>query len=60
LIKQIPLDQVALKLLASKLKNQCGSGGTVNQGVIEIQGNHREKLKTLLEAQGYQVKLSGG
>jgi translation initiation factor 1 len=59
-IKQLHLNQSGLKMLASKLKNRCGTGGTVSGRNIEIQGDHREKLKTLLESEGYQVKLSGG
>jgi translation initiation factor 1 len=46
--------------LAKKLKEQCGTGGTVKDTSIEIQGDHREKLKLLLEKNGYVVKLGGG
>lgn len=46
--------------LAKKLKAQCGSGGTYKDGQIEIQGDHRAKIKAYLEKQGFQVKLAGG
>jgi len=48
-----------LKATAKQLTALCGSGGTVKQGVIEIQGDHRSLLKTNLE-KNYTVKLSGG
>lgn len=49
-----------LKKLAKQLKQQCGVGGAIKDGVIEIQTDDREKLKTLLEKQGFTVKLAGG
>jgi translation initiation factor 1 len=49
-----------LKKLASALKNRCGTGGSVKDGVIIIQGDHRETLKAELTKQGYKVKLAGG
>jgi translation initiation factor 1 len=42
------------------LKRFCGAGGTVRDGVVEIQGEHREKLKTRLMSLGYRVKVAGG
>ena len=45
---------------ASDLKRHCGSGGSAKDGVVEIQGDHREKVAARLEAQGYRVKLAGG
>ncbi|MBL4820479.1 MAG: stress response translation initiation inhibitor YciH [Gammaproteobacteria bacterium] len=59
-IKEFPGNAMVLKLMASELKSQCGSGGTVSQGNIEIQGDHRNKLRLILESKGYRVKLSGG
>jgi translation initiation factor 1 len=46
--------------VASDLKRQCGSGGSAKDGVVEIQGDHREKIAARLERQGYRVKLAGG
>ena len=59
LIDGLPLAEEALQALARQLKNKCGTGGTVKNGVIEIQGDHRAQLQPLLEAQGYTVKLAG-
>ena len=49
-----------LTTLAKDLKAQCGSGGTVKDNTLEIQGDHRDKLLAVLKAKGYQVKVSGG
>jgi translation initiation factor 1 len=59
-ITGIPLKGEALRDLAGALKKRCGSGGTVKDGIIEIQGDHRETLFKELESRGYQVKLAGG
>lgn len=46
--------------LGSELKRLCGSGGTVKDDTVEIQGDHRERVVELLRQRGYQVKLAGG
>lgn len=60
LITGLPLNEEALKTLAKILKQKCGVGGTVKQGVIEIQGDHRDLIVTLLKDNGYDAKKSGG
>jgi translation initiation factor 1 len=49
-----------LKKLASQLKNRCGCGGSAKDGVIIIQGDHRDTLLAELKKQGFTVKLAGG
>jgi len=60
LINGLPLDPVALKKLAKSLKQKCGSGGSVKNGVIEIQGDHRDALEKELVKLRYKVKRAGG
>lgn len=60
LIKGLDLPADELKLLGSELKKKCGCGGAVKEGVIEIQTDDREKLRTLLTDKGFTVKLAGG
>ncbi len=55
-----PLDDKKLQQIAKTLKRLCGSGGTVKDGAIIIQGDHRETLLKEIKQQGYTVKLSGG
>lgn len=59
-IDGVPLDSAALRELAGELKRRCGSGGSVKDGVIEIQGDHRDAVIPELEARGYTVKRAGG
>ncbi len=60
LIRGVPLDNIALRYLLSELKRQCGAGGTMKDGVMEIQGDHRDKLCEELKKRGYKVKIAGG
>ncbi len=60
LVTGVPLNQKKLQSLAKDLKRRCGAGGTVKDNVIEIQGNHVERLLDELKQQGYTVKRSGG
>ena len=60
LITGIPLAGNELKVLAKTLKQKCGTGGTIKNGVIEIQGDHRDLLLGLLQEKGWQVKKAGG
>lgn len=59
-ITGLPGDEATLAALAQTLKKLCGSGGTVKGSVIEIQGDHRERLAAYLGGQGHRVKLAGG
>ena len=59
-ISGIPLGGPALKELAGALKKRCGCGGTIKDGIIEIQGDHRDILLLELQTRGYRVKLAGG
>ncbi len=60
LIKGLPLENASLKELAKNLKQKCGTGGTVKNGVIEIQGDHRDFLVEQLNKLGYAAKKAGG
>ena len=60
LISGIPLPADQMKILAKDLKKICGSGGTLKNGIIEIQGDHRELLMEQLTRRGFKVKLAGG
>lgn len=59
-ISGVPLPQDELKQLAGELKRLCGSGGSLKEGVIEIQGDHGDALLAELRARGYTAKRSGG
>lgn len=59
-ISGISLPEPELKQLSKQLKQICGSGGSVKDYVIEIQGDHRSQLQTHLEKLGYKTKLAGG
>lgn len=60
LVRKLVLSENDLKTLAKKLKQDCGTGGTIKDGVIEIQGEHREKIAEVLRKMGYKVKIAGG
>jgi translation initiation factor 1 len=59
-ITGVPLPLTELKELGKALKKLCGSGGTVKDGVIEIQGDHRDRLVAELATRGWTVKRAGG
>ena len=56
----VPVKNDELKLLAGRLKKRCGVGGAVKDGVIELQGDHRESVVELLRAEGFITVLAGG
>ena len=60
LISGLEMNEADLKSLAKKLKALCGSGGTIKNGVIEVQGDHRDQIKQELDKQFKNVKLAGG
>jgi translation initiation factor 1 len=59
-ITGIPLDRERLSKLAAELKSKCGCGGTVKNHTIEIQGDKRDQVISLLEPMGWKIKRSGG
>ena len=59
-VKNLILTEDDLKSLAKKLKQECGTGGTVKDGMIEIQGEHRQRMAEVLTRLGYKVKIAGG
>ena len=54
------LSAKSLQALAKQLKSHCGTGGTVKDETIEIQGDQRSKIQAFLDKKGYKTKLSGG
>jgi len=60
LVTGVPLDAEELPILAKRLKNLCGAGGTVKNGIIEIQGDHRDRIVAELQGRGWTVKRAGG
>jgi translation initiation factor 1 len=60
IISDVPLAEAALLELAARLKDRCGTGGTVKDRRIEIQGDQRDRLTAILEQMGYRVKRVGG
>jgi translation initiation factor 1 len=60
LVSGVPIKSDALEKLATQLKKRCGTGGTVKDTVIEIQGDHRDTLMAELTKLGFKVKRVGG
>jgi translation initiation factor 1 len=60
IVTGLQLQQQALESLATELKRRCGSAGTIKDGVIEIQGEHRDLVVAELTRRGYAAKRSGG
>ncbi|RPJ18233.1 MAG: stress response translation initiation inhibitor YciH [Chloroflexi bacterium] len=60
LVKNLALSADDLKSLAKTLKQECGTGGTIKDGVIEIQGEQRQRIAEVLQRLGYKVKVAGG
>ncbi len=59
-VRGLALDGAALVQLAQQLKAACGSGGTVKDGVVEVQGDHCDKVVAMLQSRGHVVKRAGG
>lgn len=59
-VSGVPVGDQELKQLAGRLKKRCGVGGSVKDGVIELQGDHRQLVVEILKAEGYQPVLAGG
>ena len=59
-VADVPLDDAGLRELAGRLKTRCGVGGSVKDGVIELQGDHRDAVLEALRADGYDAVLAGG
>jgi translation initiation factor 1 len=60
LVKNLHLSPDNYKTLTKHLKQTCGSGGTIKDGVIEIQGDHRDTIALALQQLGYKTKMAGG
>ena len=59
-VANVPLADAGLKELAGKLKKRCGVGGSAKDGVIELQGDHRDVVLEVLRAEGYDAVAAGG
>jgi translation initiation factor 1 len=59
-VSGVPLADSGLRELAGRLKKRCGVGGSVKDGVIELQGDHREVVMDVLRGEGYDVVAAGG
>jgi translation initiation factor 1 len=56
----LPLDEAGVRRLAGRLKKRCGVGGSVKDGVVELQGDHRDAVVEVLRAEGFDAVLAGG
>ena len=59
-VRGAPVDAAGLVRLGQELKGACGSGGTVKDGTVEVQGDHVEKVMALLQQRGWKVRRAGG
>jgi translation initiation factor 1 len=59
-VSGVPLDDAELRAMAGRLKKRCGVGGSVKDGVIELQGDHREVVLGVLRDAGFDAVLAGG
>ena len=59
-VANVPLDDDGLRELSGRLKKRCGVGGSVKDGVIELQGDHRDVVLEVLKGEGYDAVLAGG
>ena len=59
-VSGLPLDDPGLRELAGRLKKRCGVGGSAKEGIIELQGDHRDAVVEILRAEGYDLVLAGG
>ncbi|MEP7703332.1 stress response translation initiation inhibitor YciH [Paraglaciecola sp. 25GB23A] len=59
-ISGLSMTDAEFKTLCTSLKKLCGTGGSIKDGIIEIQGDNRDKIKLVLEKLGHNVKLAGG
>ena len=59
-VRGLALDAEALSAYGRQLRSACGSGGTAKEGIVEVQGDHVERVMTLLQADGHTVKRAGG
>ncbi len=59
-VRGLQMEAVALAALGKRLRNACGAGGTAKDGVLEVQGDHAERVTALLLAEGHKAKRAGG
>ncbi len=59
-VRGLLLDEAELAALGKRLRNACGAGGTAKDGVLEVQGDHAERVMALLQAEGHKAKRAGG